>query len=79
MIDDLEQFIVDGLYPTEEIRAEFIHDFQRCKENIFQWKQHIMRTVHQEAAKTSIIEKLKEDGVLIEMDWETKYLPLIDR
>ena len=79
VIDDLEQIIVDGLYSTEEIRAEFIHDFQTCKEKIFQWKQHILRTVNQEAAKTSILENLKEDEVLIVMDWAMKFLPWIDR
>lgn len=55
VIDDLEQLIVDGLYPTDEIRSEFIHDFQNYKERIFLWRQHILRTVNQEAAKTFIL------------------------
>ena len=35
VIDDLEQIIMDGLYPTEEIRAEFIHDFQNARKRFF--------------------------------------------
>lgn len=61
------------------MRSEFIHDFQNYKERIFLWKQHILRTVNQEAAKTFILENLKEDEVLIVMDWAMKFLPSIDR
>ena len=75
MIDDLEQIIVGLFYPPKQIRAEFIHDFQTCKEKIFQWNQQILKTVNQETAKISIIENLKEDEVLIAI----KFLPSINR
>ncbi|XP_062571122.1 uncharacterized protein LOC134233147 [Saccostrea cucullata] len=79
VLDDLEQIIIDGFFPTSDIKGEFIHDFQKCKEKIIQWKQHVLRNVCQEEAKQNILQTLERHEVLITMDWAMKYLPWIDR
>lgn len=40
-----------------------------------EWKAHILRAAHQDAAKRDIIDHLKPDQVLLIMDWAMKFLP----
>ena len=79
VLDEFEQIIIDASYPTEEIRTDYLHDFQNCRDKIWQWKQHILRTVNQGYAKEDILKNLKEDEVFIVMDWAMKFMPWIDR
>ena len=39
------------------------------------WKSHILRAVHQDAAKNAVIEKLASNQVLLILDWAMKFLP----
>ena len=40
------------------------------------WKAHILREVHQDTAKSAVIENLANNQVLIIMDWAMKFLPI---
>ena len=40
------------------------------------WKAHILREVHQDTAKSVVIENLANNHVLIIMDWAMKFLPI---
>lgn len=40
------------------------------------WKEHILRTVHQDTAKNIILEEMKPNQVLIIMDWAMNFLPV---
>ena len=40
------------------------------------WKQHIIRCSTQDRCQLNLIDGLKEDEVLVIMDWEMKCLPL---
>jgi len=40
-----------------------------------EWKAHILRAAHQDAAKRDVIDSLKPDQVLLIMDWAMKFLP----
>ncbi|XP_062579728.1 uncharacterized protein LOC134241721 [Saccostrea cucullata] len=78
-MDDLEQLIIDGKYPSAEIKTEFMHDFMNCRGKVIQWKQHILRTVNQKNAKHYVLQNLDSTSVLIVLDWAMKFLPWYDR
>ena len=40
-----------------------------------EWKSHIVRSVHQDAAKTTVIDALSKTEALLIMDWAMKFLP----
>ena len=40
-----------------------------------EWKSHILRSVHQDAAKTAAVDVLSETDALLIMDWAMKFLP----
>ncbi|XP_056021489.1 uncharacterized protein LOC125666969 isoform X2 [Ostrea edulis] len=42
---------------------------------IHKWKAHILRSKNQERARTCIIDKMTEGGVLVTCDWAMKFLP----
>lgn len=43
------------------------------------WKAHIMRTAHQQVAKTTALDEMTLTQVLIVMDWAMKFLPVCFR
>lgn len=51
------------------------HDLQTSKERIFQWKAHILRAVHQDSAKTELLQELCPNQCVIVMDWAMKCIP----
>ena len=40
-----------------------------------EWKSHIVRSVHQDAAKTTVVDTLLQTEALLIMDWAMKFLP----
>ena len=40
------------------------------------WKEHILRTVHQDTAKNTLLEEMKTSQVLFIIDWAMKFLPV---
>ena len=51
------------------------HDVETSIPKIEEWKAHILRAAHQDAAKTDVIENMKVNQVLLNMDWAMKFLP----
>ena len=78
-LDEMEDVIESGQFPSNEVKAEILHDFEKSRERALQWKQHILRTVNQEMAKKEILSSLAQDEVLIVLDWAMKFLPWFDR
>ena len=60
------------MYSNEQ-KEDYMHDFGKCKENIFKWECHIIRSCNQEMAKQSVLEILDESSALIVMDWAMKF------
>ena len=54
---------------------ELQHDVETSIPKIEEWKAHILRAAHQDAAKTDVIENMKANQVLLIMDWAMKFLP----
>ena len=51
-------------------REELKHDLSCAAPSIEDWKSHVLRSVHQDAAKS-----LKPSQVLLIMDWAMKFIP----
>ena len=56
-------------------REELQHDLGCAAASIEDWKSHVLRSVHQDAAKSEIIDNLKPSQVLLIMDWAMKFIP----
>ena len=58
-----------------EQQEEIEHDVNTSAPKLDARKAHILRAAHQDAAKRDIIDHLKQDQVLLIMDWAMKFLP----
>ena len=56
-------------------REELQHDFSCAAPSIEDWKAHVLRSVHQDGAKSEIIDNLKPSQMLLIMDWAMKFIP----
>lgn len=56
-------------------REELQHDLSCAAPSIEGWKAHVLRSVHQDAAKSEIIDNLKPSQMLLIMDWAMKFIP----
>jgi len=64
-----------AFYSCPDQREEMEFDVEKAMLNLEEWKSHILRAVHQDKAKSDIINKLTSKQVLLIMDWAMKYLP----
>ena len=55
-------------------REELQHDLSFAAPSIDDWKSHVLCSVHQDAAKSEIIDNLKPSQVLLIMDWAMKFI-----
>ena len=64
------------LFPSNnEKREELEHDLQEAIQKLEEWKSHIVRSVHQDAAKTAAVDTLSPTDAFLIMDWAMKFLP----
>ena len=61
---------------NNEKREQLEHGLQAEIPNLEEWKSHIIRSVHQDAAKTAAVDALSETDALLIMDWAMKFLPI---
>ena len=54
---------------------ELEHDLQSAMPRLEDWKSHIVRSVHQDAAKTTAVDALSKTEALLIMNWAMKFLP----
>ena len=55
-------------------REELNYDVESALPKLEDWKAHIVRAVHQDAAKSFVVDNLSGSQVLIIMDWAMKFL-----
>ena len=60
---------------NNEKREELEHDLQAEITKLEEWKSHIIRFIHQDAAKTAAVDALSKTEALLIMDWAMKFLP----
>jgi len=56
-------------------REELQHDLSCAAQSIEDWKAHVLLSVHQDAAKSEIIDNLNPSQVLLITDWAMKFIP----
>ena len=69
-------FIFIIILCSKDQQEAIVHDVQAAVKKIHDWKAHLMRTAHQEAAKSTILNEMAPSQVLIIMDWAMKFLPV---
>ena len=57
------------------VNEELAFTVKQAKANIFAWKSHILRHIHQDVARVDVLETRDESSVLVVQDWAMKYLP----
>ena len=50
-----------------------LYDFAKAKNNILNWKAHILRSCNQEKAKQDLLQNLETSEAIIVMDWAMKF------
>ena len=63
-------------YFPEELQNELLRDIELSESHIMSWRQHVIRCYNQDRGRTSLLDKMKPNEVLILMDWAMKFLPL---
>ena len=63
-------------FKSKDQLEELQYDMDNAIPDIDGWKAHILREVHQDTAKSAVIENLANNQVLIIMDWAMKFLPI---
>lgn len=58
-----------------DVNEELAFIIKRAKTNILAWKAHILRSIHQDAARIDALGSLDETSAFIVQDWAMKYLP----
>ena len=54
-------------------QEDILYDFVRAKQNILDWKVHILRSCNQETAKQDLLQNLNTSKAIIVMDWAIKF------
>ena len=60
---------------NDEKREELHHDLEAAIPKLEMGKSHVIRSVHQDATKTVVVDALTETEALLIMDWAMKFLP----
>ncbi len=60
---------------TDDIRHRVLYRLNHNVQLISDWKKHLLRTVHQEAARKHILDILDDSSIFIVADWAMKWLP----
>lgn len=80
-IQSLEEKIMalaKNMYSAEQC-DDFLYDLHQAKELIFTWKAHILRSENQEDGKQTALASLKDDSIVIVMDWAMKFVQMRHR
>jgi len=59
----------------DEDRDDFMYTLQQAYQSIESWKAHLLRSIQQDKARTSLLENLQPSSVRITQDWAMKFLP----
>ncbi len=75
VLKDIENQIKSSsiLFYSDDQKEDLLHDWKKSKESIYNWKSHILRSIHQESAKQSVLHNLKPTEALIILDWAMKF------
>ena len=73
-LDSVLSFIQSTNLP-QDLQDDLLFNARTASDGVRSWKAHQLRMVHQDTARTDIIDSLQEDSVLITQDFAMKFLP----
>ena len=71
----LRLIIESNINVSEEIRHRLLYRLDHHVQLINDWKKHLLRTVHQDAARKYILDSLDGTSVFLVTDWAMKWIP----
>jgi hypothetical protein len=72
----LKTLVSKSLTIPAHLRTRLVHRVAFNSDLIREWKKHQMRSVHQETARTYVLQQLDDQSLFIYIDWAMKFLPL---
>lgn len=73
IFQDIESVLEAIEIPLEE-REELKYIITQSRRNIEAWKAHLLQSVNQDEARIAVLNALKEQEVLVVLDWAMKFL-----
>ena len=61
------------VFYNKDHQEDMLYDFAKAKNNILNWKAHILRSCNQEKAKQDLLQNLETSEAIIVMDWAMKF------
>lgn len=58
---------------SQQQHEELKYDFKQAKDNVYNWKAHILRAENQEEGKQDVIRNMGNHDALLLMDWAMKF------
>ena len=58
-----------------DLCERFLYRFEQQIQCIDDWKAHLLRTIHQDLARTHVLNNLASETVMVHIDWAMKWLP----
>ncbi|KAK3085974.1 hypothetical protein FSP39_011508, partial [Pinctada imbricata] len=72
----INEAAVEVCFEDEDQKDEIQYILQQSTKAVYEWKQHILRTMNQDRARQSVMDSLQPDEALLERDWAMKFLPM---
>jgi hypothetical protein len=60
---------------SDAAHGRMIYRLEHNVQLISEWKKHLLRTVHQDTARKSVLDVLDASSILLVADWAMKWLP----
>ncbi len=79
VLSEIDHFVKTTEFSNPGQKDEVAFIFEKAAENMYQWKGHQLRTVHQDSTCSDIWERLQENEVYIVIDYAMKWLPTAGR
>ena len=58
-----------------DMRQRLLYRLNHGIQSINDWKKHLLRTLHQDAARKHVLDMLDRESVFLVADWAMKWLP----
>ena len=72
---ELTNLVNSTTFTIVQDKEETLYDLETSTEKIWQWRDHLIRTVNQDLCKADILQKLRPNEAMIIADWCMKWIP----
>ena len=74
-LDQIQSLVEKNTSISDAIRNRLLYRVNYCVQMITEWKKHLLRTIHQDAARKKVLDSLDDSSILLIADWAMKWLP----